>query len=69
MKQTLTIILLLFSEYAFGQESYFVVAPNGLNLRDSCSVNSKIIGKLPFGTILRVIEKTDITFSLMIVTK
>jgi hypothetical protein len=41
-------------------EVYFVTAPNGLILRNAPNSNSNRIGKLPYGTTLKVLETTKI---------
>jgi len=57
----ISIILICFQSL-LGQE--IVIAENGLNIRTAPKVQSQKIGKLPFGTKIRVIEKTSKTFSI-----
>ncbi len=65
MKITKFLIIILVSvQGLFGQENYFTNAPSGLNVRESSSINSKRIDKLPYGALVKIIEETTITYTV-----
>lgn len=48
----------------WSQEYHFSNAPNGLVLREQPTVNSKRIGKLPYGALAQIIEETAVTYQV-----
>ncbi|MFV0565014.1 MAG: SH3 domain-containing protein [Flavobacteriaceae bacterium] len=62
MKKRLLIyvcILLFFEIKGQENEIYFINAPTGLIIRDLPSLNSNRIGKLPYGSIVELLEETE----------
>jgi hypothetical protein len=66
MKLLLFITLYFLNDLALqSQEKYFTKAPSGLNVRVAPSVTSNKIGKLPYGSILELIELTKIKLQII----
>jgi hypothetical protein len=57
---TSILLLLLTATFSFGQNTSFVVAENGLIVRESPDQNSERIGKLYYGTEVEILEETGI---------
>lgn len=65
IKKTVFICIYLISVFvAQSQELYFNTAANGLNIRVEPNLNSKKIGKLPYGSTIEVIETTKIKLQI-----
>lgn len=60
MKTITTLLFFILTSSLLGQQTQYVKADNGLIVRESPDRNSKPIGKLEYGTGLRVIQETDI---------
>lgn len=61
MKISLILFLFLFSiSNLNAQEKYMSIAPSGLIIRDAPDPNSKRIGKLPFGSLVEILTKTNV---------
>ena len=61
---TSILLLLLTSTFSLGQNTSFVVAENGLIVRESPDQNSERIGKLYYGTEVEILEETGIELQI-----
>ncbi len=57
----LTITFFLASISIFASKPYRVIATKGINVRSTPSLEGEKIGKIPFRSVVEVIERTDIT--------
>jgi len=64
MKTLITIILLVCFKSVFGQEIQYVKAENGLIIRSSPDKTSERIGKLEYGTRVKIIQETDLELTI-----
>ena len=64
MKHTLTIILLIITNYFFAQNILYVEADNGLNVREKPQLSSKKIGKLDYSTAVKVFQNTGLELTI-----
>jgi len=64
MKTLITIILLVCFKSVFGQEIQYVKAENGLIIRSSPDKTSERIGKLEYGTRVKIIQDTDLELNI-----
>lgn len=60
MKNVITILLLILTNYTFGQKKQYVKADNGLIVREKPSLSSERIGKLEYGTRVNIIQESEI---------
>ncbi|QCX00198.1 SH3 domain-containing protein [Aggregatimonas sangjinii] len=60
------LLLLLFTgiEFTVAQESYKVTAKSGLTIRKEPNANGQKIGKLEYGMVVNILEKTDFTLTV-----
>jgi uncharacterized protein YgiM (DUF1202 family) len=64
MKNLLTILLLILTNYIFGQRIQYVNADNGLIVREKPDTSSERIGKLEYGTRVDVIKETEFDLTI-----
>jgi len=64
MKITITIIFLIITSSILGQDTTFVLAENGLIVRENPDRKSKKLGKLPYGTEVLIIKETGIELEI-----
>jgi len=65
IKKIILISIYLLSFFiAQSQESYFTIAPSGLIIRSEPNINSKRIGKLPYGSTVKLLEKTGMKLQI-----
>ncbi|WP_282050453.1 SH3 domain-containing protein [Maribacter aquivivus] len=64
MKIVITIVLLIITSSIFGQDTSFVIAENGLIVRESPNLKSEKIGKLYYGSEVRIIKETGIKIEI-----
>ncbi|WP_338360063.1 SH3 domain-containing protein [Yeosuana marina] len=65
MKLFLIILLTFLQSFVTqSQNTYFVTAESGLIIREQPKTSANRIGKLPYGSIVEVIEKTNITMQI-----
>ena len=64
MKNVLTILLLILTNYIFGQQIQYVNADNGLIIREKPNASSKRIGKLEYGTRVDIIKETEFDLTI-----
>lgn len=64
MKSIFTFLLLITTVISFGQEIFFVNAMNGLSCRVKPDLNSKKVGKLPYGATVELVTETPIELSV-----
>lgn len=66
MKKTFSLILLVFSFISiWGQERYFSNASSGLIVREEASAKATRIGKLTYGTLVNIEEKTNMKYEVI----
>lgn len=65
MKITITIIFLIITSSILGQDTTFVLAENGLIVRESPDRKSEKIGKLSYGTEVLIIKETGIELEII----
>lgn len=60
MKKIIIIVLYIVSFFTVNsQETYFVTAKSGLFIREKPNINSSKIGKLPYGSVIALLETTN----------
>lgn len=59
MKSIITFLLIVSSRISFAQEKFFVIAENGLLCREKPNLDSERIGKLAYGAVVELLEKTS----------
>jgi len=66
IKKSILIICLFFLNLGslWSQGHYFATASNGLILRKEPTTSSERIGKLPYGTITKIIEETEVVYQV-----
>jgi hypothetical protein len=64
MKNVLTILLLILTNYIFGQRIQYVNADNGLIIREKPNASSERIGKLEYGTRVDIIKETEFDLTI-----
>lgn len=64
MKNVLTILLLILTNYVFGQQIQYVNADNGLIVREKPNTSSERIGKLEYGTRVDIIKETEFDLTI-----
>jgi len=66
MNKILTISIYILTVFVVqSQELYFNTASSGLNIREEPSINSKKIGKLPYGSTVELLETTKIKLQII----
>jgi len=58
-------LLFVSCAFSYSQESYAVTAKSGLTIRDEPNPSGQKIGKLEYGMVVNVIEKTDFTLTII----
>ncbi len=64
MKNAITILLLILTNYIFGQQIQYVNADNGLIVREKPNTGSERIGKLEYGTRVDILKETEIELTI-----
>lgn len=64
IKTLITLLILVLATAAFGQQIQYVKAENGLIVRESPDKNSQRIGKLEYGTRVKLISEIDIELTI-----
>lgn len=64
MKKAITILLLILTDYIFGQQIQYANADNGLIVREKPDTGSERIGKLEYGTRVNIIKETEIELTI-----
>ena len=64
MKNAITILLLILTNYIFGQQIQYVNAENGLIVREKPETGSERIGKLEYGTRINNIKETEFDLTI-----
>ncbi|WP_339657531.1 SH3 domain-containing protein [uncultured Maribacter sp.] len=64
MKNVITILLLILTNYIFGQQIQHVNADNGLIVREKPETGSERIGKLEYGTRVNIIKETEFELTI-----
>ncbi|SHF05488.1 SH3 domain-containing protein [Psychroflexus salarius] len=64
MKNVITILLLILTNYNFGQQIQYVNADNGLIVREKPEIGSDRIGKLEYGTRVYIIRETELDLTI-----
>lgn len=65
MKYLLFAVFIFFNLALSGQTKYFVTAPAGLICRENPNAESARTGKIPYGSIVEIITKTNEEFSIV----
>jgi hypothetical protein len=64
MKNVITILLLILTNYNFGQQIQYVNADNGLIVREKPEIGYDRIGKLEYGTRVYIIRETELDLTI-----
>jgi len=66
MKKTVVFIFFLFNFISiWSQERYFTNAANGLIVREEAGTKAARIGKLPYGSLVNILDKTSISYEVI----
>ena len=64
MKSIITFLLIVSTTISFAQEKFFVIAENGLLCREKPNLDSERIGKLAYGAVVELLEKTSYSIEI-----